>query len=264
MLPNYRQYKLPCPEDDLKFLLHDMLPLRRKINIMLEGSSHWEDSNVRPLPWRIAEVDVLNFGGARLGLRYLGGGESLRPTKGFLFYCNQTIGRTRPSPWPLDFPQMPGIVGQWGQVPSGPTRFSWTRKPRRRITVALAVVAAGVFPFADLAGEVAGVDVSDAGLLAVFDDVHQIIGRRAAIAIGHFVIGMEGGDVPGHEGIDAGEEVGHAFEFVGIVAEAGDDEGDDFDPEVALLEHSDGVGDVFQDAAELAVVWGLNVFRSTL
>ena len=35
------------------------------------------------------------------------------------------IGRTRPSRWPLDFPQMPGIFWwQWGREPCGLTSIA--------------------------------------------------------------------------------------------------------------------------------------------
>ena len=68
----------------------------------------------------------------------------------------------------------------------------------------------------------------------------------------------------GMSGSTRRQEIGHAFEIVGIVAEAGNDERDDLDPEAALLEHLDGVGDVFHHAAELAVVFGVEGFEIDL
>ena len=41
----------------------------------------------------------------------------------------------------------------------------------------------------------------------------------------------------------------------------GNNEGDDLDPDAAFLEHADGGGDVLHDAAELAVVLGVESFQ---
>src|SRR5687768_10999198 len=55
----------------------------------------------------------------------------------------------------------------------------------------VAVVAAGVFPLADAAGEVAGVHVTQPRRLADVDDLHEVVDRRAAVAVRHLVVGVE-------------------------------------------------------------------------
>ena len=89
----------------------------------------------------------------------------------------------------------------------------------------------GVFPAADLAGKVSGVDVAEAGLAADFDGLQQIcnVGVAGDIIL-HFVVAVEGGHVPRNVWRDSGEKFGEAAEFTGIVVEAGDEEGDDFEP----------------------------------
>ena len=61
--------------------------------------------------------------------------------------------------------------------------------------------------------------------------------------------------MPGHQRIDAGDELGHPLQIIRIVAEIGDHQRDDLDPEAALLEHFDGAGDVLENAAELAIIF---------
>ena len=70
-------------------------------------------------------------------------------------------GRTRPSPWPEALPQMPGSgLRQSGQRPSRADAVVGDEEAVAVDDGRVAVVAAGVFPLADLAGEVAGVEVS--------------------------------------------------------------------------------------------------------
>jgi len=98
------------------------------------------------------------------------------------------------------------------------------------------VRTASVFPGADLAGEIAGVDVAKAGLAADFDGAEKVVrGGVAGDIVLHFVIAVKGGDVPGNVGRNSGEEFGEAAEFVGRVVEAGDEKGDDFEPETYFI-----------------------------
>ena len=80
-------------------------------------------------------------------------------------------------------------------------------------------MAARVLPLADHSRKVSRVDVLQPGLHAVFDDAHQILGRRAAVSFGHLVIRMKRRHVPWHQRIDAGEKLGHALQVVRIIAE---------------------------------------------
>ena len=120
--------------------------------------------------------------------------------------------------------------------------------------------AARVFPGADCAGEIAGVDVAKAGLAGDFDGLQKIVGGGVARG-GHFVIAVEGSDVPGDVGRNSGEEFGEAAEFVGRVIEAGDEEGDDFEPQA----HSVDAANTFEDrgdaAAEFVIVTVVEAFE---
>ena len=113
----------------------------------------------------------------------------------------------------------------------------------------IAMMAARVLQFPDLAREVAGVHVFQSRLFSDLNDPQKIICRCLAM-VHHLVVRMERSHVPRHERVDRGKKVGHAFEVIRRVAEAGDDEGDDLNPEAALLEHLDGAGDVVENAAQ--------------
>ena len=80
---------------------------------------------------------------------------------------------------------------------------------------------------------------------------------------GHFVIRMEGRDVPGNIGGDAGQEFGNGAQFgVGIV-EAGDYQRDHLQPESHLVDAADGIENRRQPAAQLmiaAVVEALEIY----
>jgi len=119
----------------------------------------------------------------------------------------------------------------------------------------IALRAARVFPLADHAGKVAGVDVAKAGLATDFDGAEQVFDVRVARDIVlHFVVAVEGGDVPGDIGGDAGQEFGEAAQFVGIVIEAGDQERDDFEPEAHCVNAANAFEDGSNAAAEFVIV----------
>src|SRR5690242_9978992 len=113
------------------------------------------------------------------------------------------------------------------------------------------MMAAGIFPFANLARQISWIHIFQAGLLAEFDDAEQIIASGAAIPVGHFVIGMKRGHVPRHKRIDTRDKLCHAFELVSIIAEAGNDKRDDLDPEASLFEILNRVNDILHNSAEL-------------
>ncbi len=119
----------------------------------------------------------------------------------------------------------------------------------------MALGAARVFPLFDHAGEIAGVDVTEAGVAADLDRAQEIFDGRVALIIAlHFVIGVEGGDVPRDVGRDAGDEVGEFAEFVVGVVEAGDEQGDDLEPQSHRVNAADAVEDGADAASEFVVV----------
>src|SRR5208282_841900 len=62
----------------------------------------------------------------------------------------------------------------------------------------VATRAARVFPRADLAGKVAGIDVTETGLAAELRTLQQVFDVGVALVFSlHFVVAVEGGDVPG-------------------------------------------------------------------
>src|SRR5580692_892484 len=62
-----------------------------------------------------------------------------------------------------------------------------------------AIGAARVFPFADSSWKIAGIDIAQAGFAAYFGGLQKIFWRGVALAVTlHFVVGVEGGDVPGN------------------------------------------------------------------
>src|SRR5262245_27165832 len=117
----------------------------------------------------------------------------------------------------------------------------------------LAAGAAGVFPGADLAGAVAGVDEVQPLLGADLGgaDEHAAVGVGR---VGHLVVAVEAGDVPGDVAADRRQEAGRAAQLLFAVVEAGDDQRDDLHPDAALVDHADAVQDVLQRAAQRAVV----------
>src|SRR3989454_7914993 len=117
----------------------------------------------------------------------------------------------------------------------------------------LARGAARVFIAADPARKVAGIDVLQAGRLPDRRRSEQGL-RRRVIRVLHLVVLVEGGHVPGDAGREAGEEARDVSQLFVAVIEAGNDQGDDLEPEAQLMHHPDTVQDVLELAAERAVV----------
>src|ERR1700737_3843851 len=117
----------------------------------------------------------------------------------------------------------------------------------------LAAGAAGVLVSAHPAGQVAGVDVPEAGRPPDAAPPKQGL-RRGVVGILHFVVLVEGGDVPGDAGRQAAQEAGDLPQLLVAVVESGDDQGHDLEPEAHLVHHSDAVDDVLELAAQRAVV----------
>ena len=119
----------------------------------------------------------------------------------------------------------------------------------------VALRTARVFPLADHAGKIAGIDVAKSGLAADFDGAQQVFRIRVAGDIVlHLVVAVKGGDVPGNVGRDARQEFGEAAKFVGVVVEAGDEKRDDLEPEPRLMNAADAIEDGSDAAAEFVVV----------
>ncbi len=112
--------------------------------------------------------------------------------------------------------------------------------------------ATRVLPGTNLARKVAGVDETQSfgGADLCRTDQSPSAGR---LRLGHLVILVEGGDVPGNVRADRDEKACGLAQFLVAVVEAGDDERDNLQPEAALEHHADGAQDVFQGAAQLAI-----------
>ncbi len=117
----------------------------------------------------------------------------------------------------------------------------------------VALGAARVFPLFDHAGEIASVDVTEAGVAADLDRAQEIFDGRVSLIL-HFVIGVKGSDVPGDVGRDAGHEFGELAKFVVGVVEAGDEQGDDLEPQSHRVDAADAVEDGADAATEFVVV----------
>src|SRR5580704_319890 len=129
----------------------------------------------------------------------------------------------------------------------------------------MALRAARVFPGADHAGKIASIDVAEARLAADFDGAQQVFGIRVARDIVlHFVVAVKGGDVPGNVRRDSGQEFGKAAQLVGGIVEAGDEEGDDLEPEPHLVDTADAVEDGTDASAEFMVVAVIKAFEIDL
>ena len=90
------------------------------------------------------------------------------------------------------------------------------------------------------------------------------VSAEVGVRVGHLVILVERRDVPGNVGADRGEEAGRLAQLVVAVVEARNDEGDDLQPQAALVDHADGARDVVQRAAEAAIVAVVELFEIDL
>src|SRR5438105_7715844 len=117
----------------------------------------------------------------------------------------------------------------------------------------LARGAAGVFVASDPARKIAGIDVLQAGRLTDRGSSEQGL-RRGVVRVLHLVVLVEGGHVPGDAGREAGEEMRDVAQLFVAVIEAGNDQGDDLEPEAHLMHHPNAVHDVLELAAERAVI----------
>src|SRR5208283_2689277 len=82
--------------------------------------------------------------------------------------------------------------------------------------------------------------------------------------IGHFVVAVEGGYMPGNTGRDAGQECGEAAQFVGRIVEAGNEERDDLKPQAHVMDAADAVEDGSEASAEFVVVTVVETFEVDL
>src|SRR2546421_944726 len=115
-----------------------------------------------------------------------------------------------------------------------------------------AIGTPGVLPAADPARDVPSVHELEACLRSDLAGADERL-RRGVVGVGHAVVLVKRGDVPGDLGAHRGDVLGGAPELRAVVVEAGHDEGHHLEPEAALVHHADRVQDVLQYAAELAV-----------
>jgi hypothetical protein len=125
-----------------------------------------------------------------------------------------------------------------------------------------ALRAARVFVIADSARKISCIDVAQACLVADFGGAQKIFCRRIALAVTlHFVVGVEGSDVPGNFGRDTGDEFAEAAEFVVGIVEAGDEQRDDLKPQTQRVNAADAVEDGSDASAELVIVAVVEAFE---
>ena len=123
-----------------------------------------------------------------------------------------------------------------------------------------AVRAKSIFPLANAARQVAGVNKTQSFLDADFRRADELA-RRSSRRVGDFVIGMKRRDVPRNVAADRGEEFRDGAQFVFAVVESGHDQRDDFQPQAAFVHHADAVAHVFQRAAERAIAFVVETFQ---
>src|SRR5579871_148750 len=116
-----------------------------------------------------------------------------------------------------------------------------------------ALRAARIFQRADHAGKIAGIDVAQSRGTSDLCGAEQIPGRSIALVI-HLVIGMKCGHMPRNINGNAREEFGELAEFLLRVVEAGNQEGDDLQPETDLVNATDALKDRTDSSAELMIV----------
>ena len=126
----------------------------------------------------------------------------------------------------------------------------------------VALGAARILPLFDHAWEIASVDVTEAGIAADLNRAQEIFDGRVALIITlHFVVGVEGGDVPRDVGRNPGDEVGESAEFVVGVVEIGDEQGNDLEPQSHRVNATDAVDDGGDASAEFVVMAIVEAFE---
>jgi len=114
-------------------------------------------------------------------------------------------------------------------------------------------VATSIFESGDTAAEIAGVDVAQARLASDGGGALHIFGARVGWR-SHFVIVVKGGDVPRDFRRDAGKKLGQLPQFVVAVVKAGNEQGDDLEPDAHFVKTSNSIEDRLETSAELAIV----------
>ena len=99
----------------------------------------------------------------------------------------------------------------------------------------------GMFPPGNLPGKVAGIHVAQTRRRSDLRRFHEVFGRRV-VRIGHFVILMKSGHMPGDIRRNPGKKPGHLFELFRRIIETGDEERHHFHPEAHAVEPPDRIG----------------------
>ena len=95
------------------------------------------------------------------------------------------------------------------------------------------------------AGKIAGVDVTKARARPDLGGAQQVFGPRVA-GIGHLVVLVKRGDMPGNVCRNSGEKFRQPLQFVVGVVEAGNEQRNDLQPEAHRVQAADGVEDRLQ------------------
>src|SRR5215475_12032031 len=124
----------------------------------------------------------------------------------------------------------------------------------------VAIGTIGVFPTAYKPRQVTGVNEVQPFRFPKFCSTQQRSGR-SIVRIGHLVVLMECGDVPRDISRDSRQEPRDVAKLFVTIIESRDDERHDLQPEAHRMHAFDRVEDVFQHAAQLAVIAVLETFE---
>jgi len=111
----------------------------------------------------------------------------------------------------------------------------------------------GVFPLTDPAGQISGIDEAQAGLTTDFHGTEKVIGRGVARVV-HFVVAVKRSHMPGNVGGNARYKFSEFAQFIGGIVEAGNQQGDDLEPESHLINATNAFQDRADTAAEFVIV----------
>src|SRR4051812_40767760 len=104
-------------------------------------------------------------------------------------------------------PDPRNLISTLRTLPIVPNSTARHVEPRALDHRLIAMMTSRVFPLAYLSGKISRVHVFQPCALPVLKNAHEIVHRRPAIAIRHLVVGMKRRHVPGHQRVDAGDEV---------------------------------------------------------
>src|SRR5215467_7837063 len=142
-------------------------------------------------------------------------------------------------------------------IPDTHCSYSVSRTINQQLT---AIGAISVFPIAHKTRQVTGVNEVEPFRFSKFCSTQQRSGR-SIFRIGHFVVLMECGDVPRDIPRDSRKELRDVAKLFVTIVESWDDERHDFQPKAHRMQALNRFENVFQHAAQLAVIAVLETFE---